>query len=414
MAIEPYGQEWEDQTYEQLAPQVQAMVQRIYGSSRGARFGASGALMAKRLASLKTEIALQAAKAKADVQERMRQEGVASAEKEKDRQSVVSREMMAHTNKLSDDALARSQKWQDDQTGVDRRSEAVKEIRRNEIYKALSEGKAWPEKDMLAQGIPEETIAELKQKGQVASPGSTMADNSIGSLRGDTAFTPRGDDNFLNPGDFASSRGFKSLDDEAPKAPSLAAPQAPLGNNLFPDIGLGKPGEVSPGFDAGGQGVDQGVPARATGAWKYPSGTRAGSESWWKFNDPVNPSEPSTGAGLWTGRSPTPPTRGRLPNEPAGITDPLKGTSATSFVPSYAPAGASASSGFDPLQEDDRLKKVTDRAYVGAGGFDPNTPGNPNTPGWNKDLWSGKITKRGFSDSLTNTGKTFADFWRSI
>lgn len=426
MAIEPYSDAWEQATYEQLAPQVQAMVQRIYGNSRGARFGASGALMAKRLAALKTEIALQASKAKADIQERIRQEGVASAEKEKDRQSILSRESLARSNKLQDDALARSQKWQDEQTGIDRRSDAVKEIRRNEIYKALGEGKAWPEADMRANGVPDEVIQQFHQKGQIAPPGSpipTTAD-STGSLRGGTAFTPRGDDQFLSPGDFSSSRGFKTLGSEEPSL-DVGSPKSPFINDLTPNIGLGGPADVSPAFDASGQDFKGAFIPPPAGSWED---VQARPE---QIGTGVDPS--SVKERVWTPRGSdkhltkpggseyeTSPWNTDVGPELSGRgntlnTDP--GKPGSSVVATSFPLPDSGSS---PWDEEDRNKYLRQPGHgTSADEIDPSTgkpylSGTNYTDAYNRDLYSNKITKRGFSDALTNTGRTFADFWKSV
>lgn len=74
---DPYGTEYQEQMFQKLAPQVEAIVAKMFPHSRGARFGAQGSILAKRLAALKVEIAMDATKRGAAHQEQLRREGVA-------------------------------------------------------------------------------------------------------------------------------------------------------------------------------------------------------------------------------------------------------------------------------------------------------------------------------------------------
>lgn len=72
-----YTPEWEDKEFERLAPAVESTVNRIY-ANRGGRSGVSQAILARRLANLRAEIARDASTKKATLDEQKRREGVAA------------------------------------------------------------------------------------------------------------------------------------------------------------------------------------------------------------------------------------------------------------------------------------------------------------------------------------------------
>ncbi len=72
--MEPFDQEYQDALYNQLAPQIEAMIAQKFPASRGARFHASGAQASRLLAELRTKIMIDSANQKAAIQERQRQE----------------------------------------------------------------------------------------------------------------------------------------------------------------------------------------------------------------------------------------------------------------------------------------------------------------------------------------------------
>src|SRR3990167_598995 len=109
MAIDVYGPEWEENQYAALAPKVEALVNRSFGFARGARFWAQGSILAKRLAALRTEIAMQAGIEKAKRDETMRQETVRA----KERQDTYAQQESAKQNEaMRREDERRRENWQ--------------------------------------------------------------------------------------------------------------------------------------------------------------------------------------------------------------------------------------------------------------------------------------------------------------
>lgn len=72
--IEAYSPEYEDEQFNELAPKVEAAVRQMFPHTRGARFGAMQAILARRLANLRTEIMMNSAREKAKVTEQKRRD----------------------------------------------------------------------------------------------------------------------------------------------------------------------------------------------------------------------------------------------------------------------------------------------------------------------------------------------------
>jgi hypothetical protein len=92
MAIEAYSPEWEEQEYQRLAPRIEQIVNRLF-ANRGAKFGAKDDILAKRLAALRSEIAIDSATKRSGLDERKRQEN-RSLDIERERRSFQQGEQL--------------------------------------------------------------------------------------------------------------------------------------------------------------------------------------------------------------------------------------------------------------------------------------------------------------------------------
>lgn len=111
--MEAFDDEWKKQQFEKLAPEVEAAVNRAFPANRGAKFGAQGAILAGRLAKLRTEIDMDAAKQKATITERIRQEGVSKQNEQERFQRQSGERARQESLALNERARARSQYEQD-------------------------------------------------------------------------------------------------------------------------------------------------------------------------------------------------------------------------------------------------------------------------------------------------------------
>ena len=161
---DPYGADYEKQLFEKLAPEVEQMVSRLFPHTRGARFGAQGSILARRLASLRTEIALDAAKRRAEQKERVRRE---------DRSVALERERRAERQS---ETLRRETQSRGDQS----RNEMLADQRYREQMRLWAE----TNRDKL-------TPDTLKRMGlehlvDTRTPGTSFAESDIGRLSDET------------------------------------------------------------------------------------------------------------------------------------------------------------------------------------------------------------------------------------
>lgn len=159
-----YSPEWEEQQYQALAPKVQAIVERAFGHSRGARFGAQGSILAKRLAALRIEIATQAAVQKATIDETKRRETVRA----KELSDSDSRQEAARRNEeMRRQEEKRLDAWQRDQDytrGKRDWYEAQNEQAQRSVF--TSPEKEYDDEYLRKIGFPEDKISEFKSRGK--------------------------------------------------------------------------------------------------------------------------------------------------------------------------------------------------------------------------------------------------------
>ena len=131
--IEAFGQRYEDELFARLAPKVESAVRQLFPATRGARFGAMQSILAKRLAALKTEIALDSAKKKYERDEQIRREEVADRRTREARAATQGETLRAEQAKRTDEYMKENAK-RHDQYIKDLRSE--QESKRNLKYQA--------------------------------------------------------------------------------------------------------------------------------------------------------------------------------------------------------------------------------------------------------------------------------------
>lgn len=461
-----YGQDWQDAMFQKLAPDVERLVNQSFGYARGAQFGAQGEILSKRLAALKTEIMLKAAEKTAEVREKMREEGV---QKERDAtqnsravQERMRQEQVAKEEKIRQDDVnqKRYEQYMAQQKELKDRTdtEAEKQNRQKGVMTKLQLQQMYPNDPervssvMKMLGVPDyeqQGIDQDQMHSWLKSEGATTADKYA-----EGAFPTIGSDNLNLPTD-ANKGGAPSYDGNpsfpaAKDEESLASrsvqsfpwDKTPDANPSQPDLptigssylnpkksgvpygseptveGLGKPDSLfSPpaGSDvppiSGIQGAStnfknllpnevesNGIRDKLVGNFGKDYVDNQNFEGrMLNIGSGRNRITDTFQGGLWH--------PGRIDPSTNPLAYPKGGypTIRSSFV---NPSGSVA----DQNQERKKLYDATDAAR---GGYDPNTPGNPNTSPWNRTLWSGNI-KRNSIDELPKIGRSFADLGRSF
>jgi hypothetical protein len=413
---DPYGQDYQEQLFAKLSPQVEAMVARLFPHSRGARFGAQGSILAQRLAALRTEIALDSAKRSADHRERLRREEV-SRKQDQDRYNREQAERMRQESERrteNERNRAMYERYARDFQSNQSEQEKAQTLRALKLQYAESPDRDAKVKSAMEYLYPpepkqpglfesisgmfkkkpaqfedfKEPDAYAKQKqdwvNRINAPSSEFAPKSTADKYADVLYP----DAFSGPSD----RGFKPL--------------TPTSNETVASGG---------GFSSKGPGVSV-RPEKYEGSWEF-TNTRPEGLGWLPPNTPTpqtkvwrplgtdkNFTDKSQkvdyNAAPWDVVNKSLATRNTLTGERFSYPGKLNSSQQiSSFIPS---ASSSVSRGFEDIDEY-RLKNQR----PGQKDFDPYTAGSPNTSGWNKDLWSGKISPRGFRDTFNNTVNWF-------
>lgn len=162
--MDAFGPEWEEQQYAALAPKVEAIVNRSFGFGRGARFGAQGSILAKRLAALRTEIATQAAVQKATLDETKRKE----AATEKSNQDKYYRDEASKRNEAmqrqEEKRLENWQKESDYTRGKRDWYDAQNEMARRAVF--MNPEKEYDDVYLDMIDFPKEKREEIKSRGK--------------------------------------------------------------------------------------------------------------------------------------------------------------------------------------------------------------------------------------------------------
>jgi len=381
-----YDAEWEKQKYQELAPEIEAMVKQAFPHSRGARFGAQGSILAKRLANLRIEIAKEAAKKNFEVEETRRKE---EASIKRDRE---------HFERLQGVDVMRRTEAQNERE----RERARAELDRYEQRRREDEQRK--ENIRLQLGLKYGMPKDLAEKYGITPENSPQQfTEQPGKERG---FTPGRFDPLLSTDKtLRGQTGFGSPE----KALSTSAPQ------------LGYPGQAVTGEPPRGTWVDHAPKpgynyfephkfwSSATDSYDYGGGKRTAYTK--PGGRPLYPEEHKPGTETWRelmGNKSDPYIKG---GNPYGVQKP----EGSGF---YArPSYDFSAEGRD--RERRNLYRSTDdaRYYTprtgGKSQLDPYTPGRP-TDYYKRDLYSGDVSPRGFKKTYRDTKRTFKDLYQGF
>lgn len=472
---EIYSKEWEQEKFNELAPEVESIVRRAYPHSRGASFGAQGATLARRLMKLRQEIASEAEKRRFELQERKRQEerqdrniresrqredairtqNQQEARAERDRQqrlyeqymetqkqagaAEADRQLRIQTmdpNKSPEENDLNYRAAKAELSGDIQGATAIRKAGTPSQQKADYEHRAVQDKrEREVSGATDEVSRQISDNPTIRQQGflqsyagtdkpdfrSENVEERMYGLPNASAVVDKTTDN-VSPKNISSRSGFyrNYLD-------------FPTVDNPVPRYG----GDQSPGFDSGKR-VGANAPPPERREIRDASGRRLTTSTigYGEFYTPEgkytwreNPDPRAGRLGGHSGDYPrntdyflNPRTKGweyGVPPADFGRTNPVTGF--------YGGRGARDTFDYyNPTKVSDRLKKETDQAYLRdrPGSFDPYTPGK-RTDAYNRDLGSGDITPGGFrktwrdsynyaNDTAKNVWGGLRDAWRSI
>lgn len=418
MAIDVYGPEWEENQYAALAPKVEALVNRSFGFARGARFGAQGSILAKRLAALRTEIAMQAGIEKAKRDETMRQETVRA----KERQDTYAQQESAKQNEaMRREDERRRENWQRENDYT----RSLGDYKKAQLVEALlKSGKLDRDTAKSYFGMTDEHFDRIAGGG------------GQGEGRGFRPYSPNAEmgaqagSGFSSP---ISEGGFRDYASDYTMPQSEVSPVSDIGNPITANAGwrpatppqrqadkegrllVGSPGDERWRYDNGGGGwLDMNTRGGSDAASRSHEGETLWSEPGYsKSSQPVGQSQ-------YKGYS-----LGTLHSKPMYGSNTVY-TRDGSVKYSGSPGGFGEFNG-TALSQDEidryRIKNIGGGGVVhpfstntrgdSGGEFDPNTPGKY-TDAYKRNMWGGDWNSgspRQFKKAWEDTQNTAKNLW---
>lgn len=421
LPTDPYGSEYQDQMFQKLAPQVEAMVARMFPNTRGAKFGVQGSILAKRLANLKLEIAMDSAKRGAEHTEQLRREAVSKQQDQEKWSREQGERVRQENDKKSTDW--RNQQWYESERRQNQEAQAKasenqrKQNTKDYFYekskdeagnyhpeKAAADYATWEKQNYPPDPEQPGFVESLKQwwngdKTPPAIPGATPTPsaggiNEVSSAKVDESGQdfgfPKPDPRFQNasgiktpdvPGDFLTNpkyrgfgRGFNTEASQFGGTDRAAVPTAATPVGGFAVAGPGAPAPTTASLPS-------------TGRYEYRNfGANTGNGPWWIDNS-TNAEYTSPGGHPardllnqnTAGQARSEISSRTLPRSFLGRTE---GTPASPTASSYVPSGSNY------------------------------------TDTYNRDLWSGKVDQNSFTREPAKWGRDTKDtargFWQGL